>query len=157
MKTGFLMNILCVLVLTLGVNTWGYAYFNLGSLPTWANNYNATDSIALHNMTTVSPYQLVTWGNTSHNNYRNNADYSKTLYFCESNFSANSWYFWLGFPLGLNISLHFKFWKSDHFWGSYSHLKMPMMPLTPIDIPPSEFVRKIMLMNIWCFTVLQAI
>ncbi len=66
-KTGFLMNILCVLVLTLGVNTWGYAYFHLGTLPTWANNYNATDSIALHNVTTVSPYQLVTWGNTSHN------------------------------------------------------------------------------------------
>ena len=37
-KAGFMMNIICVAVLTLGINTWGYAYFDLGTLPRWASS-----------------------------------------------------------------------------------------------------------------------
>ena len=32
------MNIICIAVLTLGINTWGYAYFDLGTLPLWASS-----------------------------------------------------------------------------------------------------------------------
>ena len=36
MKAGVVMNILCLLVLQLTINTWTYAYFNLGEYPDWA-------------------------------------------------------------------------------------------------------------------------
>jgi len=34
-KAGAVMNIVCLLVLQLGINTWTYAYFNLGAFPDW--------------------------------------------------------------------------------------------------------------------------
>lgn len=30
------MNVFCLMVLQLAVNTWGAAYFNLGTFPDWA-------------------------------------------------------------------------------------------------------------------------
>ena len=38
------MNIICIGVLTLGINTWGYAYFDLGTLPDWAKAMNVTNA-----------------------------------------------------------------------------------------------------------------
>ena len=35
-KAGVILNILCLLVLQVTINTWGYAYFNLGEYPKWA-------------------------------------------------------------------------------------------------------------------------
>ena len=35
-KAGFVMNVITIGVLTLGINTWGFAYFDLGSFPQWA-------------------------------------------------------------------------------------------------------------------------
>ncbi|KAG9485940.1 hypothetical protein GDO78_008826 [Eleutherodactylus coqui] len=37
-KAGFLLNIIGVLVITLAINSWGFAMFNLGTFPTWANS-----------------------------------------------------------------------------------------------------------------------
>ncbi|XP_052799435.1 Na(+)/dicarboxylate cotransporter 3-like [Mya arenaria] len=48
MRAGFVMNILSVLILTLGVNTWGAEYFGLKELPT-----AFTDLIS--NQTTITP------------------------------------------------------------------------------------------------------
>ncbi|XP_055964402.1 Na(+)/dicarboxylate cotransporter 3 [Sorex fumeus] len=44
MRTGFLMNMMGVLLLTLAINTWGQAIFNLGTFPDWADSHwaNAT-------------------------------------------------------------------------------------------------------------------
>ncbi|XP_069082268.1 solute carrier family 13 member 2-like [Pleurodeles waltl] len=36
-KTGFLLNILGVLIITLSINTWTFSMFNMGTFPTWAN------------------------------------------------------------------------------------------------------------------------
>ncbi|CAC5416112.1 SLC13A2_3_5 [Mytilus coruscus] len=50
-SAGFMVNILCILVLNVAVNTWGMAYFNLNVVPPeFINGHNAT-----MNMTTVSP------------------------------------------------------------------------------------------------------
>lgn len=35
-KAGFGMNIIAILVVTLGINTWGYSYYDLGTFPDWA-------------------------------------------------------------------------------------------------------------------------
>nr|DBA34279.1 TPA: hypothetical protein GDO54_001857 [Pyxicephalus adspersus] len=37
-KSGFLLNIIGVLVITLSINSWGYYMFNLGTFPSWANS-----------------------------------------------------------------------------------------------------------------------
>ncbi|XP_064628718.1 Na(+)/citrate cotransporter-like isoform X2 [Lineus longissimus] len=37
MIAGIVMNIFCILLVTLGVNTWGMAYFHLDKFPAWAN------------------------------------------------------------------------------------------------------------------------
>ncbi|XP_030078424.1 solute carrier family 13 member 2 [Microcaecilia unicolor] len=37
-KAGFLLNILGVLTITLAINSWAYAMFDLGTYPSWANN-----------------------------------------------------------------------------------------------------------------------
>ena len=37
-KAGVLMNIICILVLTLAANTWGMAYFKFDEFPAWAGN-----------------------------------------------------------------------------------------------------------------------
>ncbi|XP_049636476.1 Na(+)/dicarboxylate cotransporter 3 [Suncus etruscus] len=44
MRTGFLMNLMGVLLLTMAINTWGQAIFNLGTFPDWAESHsiNAT-------------------------------------------------------------------------------------------------------------------
>lgn len=36
-RTGFMLNIIGILTINLGVNTWGYAMFDMGTFPTWAN------------------------------------------------------------------------------------------------------------------------
>ncbi len=46
-KSGVVLNIVCVLVLQLAVNTWGYAFYDLGTYPVWAGGQvggpNATE------------------------------------------------------------------------------------------------------------------
>lgn len=41
-KTGFVMNILGILSVSLAMNTWGVAMFNLNSYPEWAHPANNT-------------------------------------------------------------------------------------------------------------------
>uniref|UniRef100_A0A3Q3W6M9 Uncharacterized protein n=1 Tax=Mola mola TaxID=94237 RepID=A0A3Q3W6M9_MOLML len=41
-KTGIVMNILGILVVSLAMNTWGVAMFDLGTYPTWAHTINKT-------------------------------------------------------------------------------------------------------------------
>ncbi|AWO99799.1 putative solute carrier family 13 member 2-like [Scophthalmus maximus] len=36
-KAGFMLNIIGILTVNLGVNTWGYALFDMGTFPQWAN------------------------------------------------------------------------------------------------------------------------
>ncbi|XP_077360929.1 solute carrier family 13 member 2-like isoform X2 [Festucalex cinctus] len=36
-KAGFMLNIIGILTINLGINTWGYAMFDMGTFPTWAN------------------------------------------------------------------------------------------------------------------------
>lgn len=36
------MNIIGILIVTLGINTWGYSYYGLGEFPAWAE---ASDSM----------------------------------------------------------------------------------------------------------------
>ena len=35
-KAGFGLNIIGILIVTLGINTWGKAYYGLAEFPTWA-------------------------------------------------------------------------------------------------------------------------
>lgn len=49
-KVGFCLNILCILVITMGIHTWGMAYFNLDELP-WAVE-NSTVTSAFSTLTT---------------------------------------------------------------------------------------------------------
>ncbi|KAK5610014.1 hypothetical protein CRENBAI_022387 [Crenichthys baileyi] len=37
-RAGFMLNIIGILCINLGINTWGYAMFNMGTFPQWANN-----------------------------------------------------------------------------------------------------------------------
>ncbi|TRY57310.1 hypothetical protein DNTS_008899 [Danionella cerebrum] len=41
-KAGFFLNIIGILCINLGINTWGMAMFQLGTFPTWANSTNST-------------------------------------------------------------------------------------------------------------------
>lgn len=36
-KAGFILNIIGILTVNLAINTWGYAMFNMGTFPQWAN------------------------------------------------------------------------------------------------------------------------
>uniref|UniRef100_A0A673BR34 Solute carrier family 13 member 2-like n=1 Tax=Sphaeramia orbicularis TaxID=375764 RepID=A0A673BR34_9TELE len=36
-KAGFMLNIIGILSINLGINTWGFAMFNMGTFPDWAN------------------------------------------------------------------------------------------------------------------------
>lgn len=36
-RTGFMLNIIGILTINLGINTWGYAMFDMGTFPDWAN------------------------------------------------------------------------------------------------------------------------
>lgn len=36
-KAGFMLNIIGILTVNLGINTWGYSMFNMGTFPQWAN------------------------------------------------------------------------------------------------------------------------
>ncbi|KAK9536476.1 hypothetical protein VZT92_006252 [Zoarces viviparus] len=40
-KTGFVLNIIGILTVNLGINTWGYAMFDLGTIPHWVNITNS--------------------------------------------------------------------------------------------------------------------
>uniref|UniRef100_H2MJS6 Solute carrier family 13 member 3 n=1 Tax=Oryzias latipes TaxID=8090 RepID=H2MJS6_ORYLA len=53
-KTGFVMNILGILSVSLAMNTWGVAMFNLHSYPEWAHPVNKT-AIALVPFSSVPP------------------------------------------------------------------------------------------------------
>ncbi|MBN3306170.1 S13A3 protein, partial [Amia calva] len=56
-KTGVVMNIMGVLVLSLAMNTWGRYIFNLSTYPDWARTLNTTAAFAgLHN--TLSPLNV---------------------------------------------------------------------------------------------------
>ncbi|XP_023144546.1 solute carrier family 13 member 2 [Amphiprion ocellaris] len=37
-KAGFMLNIIGILCINLGINTWGYAMFGMGTFPEWANS-----------------------------------------------------------------------------------------------------------------------
>lgn len=52
MRTGFLMNLMGVLLLTMAINTWGQAIFSLGTFPDWASSH-AANATALPSVTTV--------------------------------------------------------------------------------------------------------
>ncbi|XP_056267813.1 solute carrier family 13 member 2-like [Pseudoliparis swirei] len=39
-KTGFVLNVIGILTVNLGINTWGYAIFDLGTIPHWVNVTN---------------------------------------------------------------------------------------------------------------------
>ncbi|KAM4726614.1 solute carrier family 13 member 2 [Anableps anableps] len=41
-KAGFMLNIIGILCINLGINTWGYAMFNMGTFPQWANTTHST-------------------------------------------------------------------------------------------------------------------
>lgn len=43
-KAGFILNIIGILCINLGINTWGMALFNLGTFPSWANATNVTST-----------------------------------------------------------------------------------------------------------------
>lgn len=36
-KAGFMLNIIGILTINLGINTWGYVMFDMGTFPQWAN------------------------------------------------------------------------------------------------------------------------
>lgn len=42
MKAGSVMNLFCIFVIQLTINTYGYAYFDLGTYPDWAKHPNVT-------------------------------------------------------------------------------------------------------------------
>ncbi|RVE70924.1 hypothetical protein OJAV_G00069390 [Oryzias javanicus] len=54
-KTGFVMNILGILSVSLAMNTWGVAMFNLHSYPEWAHPINNTAATALVPLSSVPP------------------------------------------------------------------------------------------------------
>ena len=68
MRAGFVMNIVSVLILTLGVNTWGAAFFGLTTLPAaFRDPVNITtthllgdSSLGLANMTALLQNTTVT-------------------------------------------------------------------------------------------------
>ncbi|XP_037543264.1 solute carrier family 13 member 2 [Nematolebias whitei] len=37
-RAGFMLNLIGILCINLGINTWGYAMFDMGTFPQWANN-----------------------------------------------------------------------------------------------------------------------
>ncbi|KAI0239543.1 Solute carrier family 13 member 5 [Lamellibrachia satsuma] len=46
-KSGWMMNLMCVTIVQLGTNTWAYAWFDYGTMPDWAKkNANATTMTA---------------------------------------------------------------------------------------------------------------
>lgn len=40
-KAGLMLNLICVAIVNLAINTWGYAYFRLNEFPDWANTTHA--------------------------------------------------------------------------------------------------------------------
>ncbi|XP_006874297.1 PREDICTED: solute carrier family 13 member 2 [Chrysochloris asiatica] len=57
-RTGFLLNVIGVLVITLAINSWGYPIFQLGTFPSWAHIDNTTahcQSNFVPNFTTPQP------------------------------------------------------------------------------------------------------
>ncbi|XP_027482096.1 solute carrier family 13 member 2 isoform X1 [Zalophus californianus] len=45
-RTGFLLNIIGVLVITLAINSWSYPIFNLHTFPSWADTNNTANCLA---------------------------------------------------------------------------------------------------------------
>uniref|UniRef100_A0A8C7BGZ0 Solute carrier family 13 member 2 n=1 Tax=Neovison vison TaxID=452646 RepID=A0A8C7BGZ0_NEOVI len=55
-RTGFLLNIIGVLIITLAINSWSYPIFNLHTFPSWADTNNTASCLAIQgNITTPSP------------------------------------------------------------------------------------------------------
>uniref|UniRef100_A0A452R8M8 Solute carrier family 13 member 2 n=1 Tax=Ursus americanus TaxID=9643 RepID=A0A452R8M8_URSAM len=55
-RTGFLLNVIGVLVITLAINSWSYPIFRLHSFPAWADSNNTAGCLAIQaNATTPGP------------------------------------------------------------------------------------------------------
>ncbi|XP_032176692.1 solute carrier family 13 member 2 isoform X1 [Mustela erminea] len=55
-RTGFLLNIIGVLIITLAINSWSYPIFNLHTFPSWADTNNTASCLAIQgNITTPGP------------------------------------------------------------------------------------------------------
>ncbi|XP_064609432.1 solute carrier family 13 member 2-like [Liolophura sinensis] len=54
-KAGLVLNLICVAIVNLAINTWGYAYFRLGEFPDWANRTHSVSNQIGHcvNVTTI--------------------------------------------------------------------------------------------------------
>lgn len=60
-KTGFVMNILGVLSVTLAMNTWGVAMFDLHSYPEWARPINKTALLTGVHFSSVQSVNATLW------------------------------------------------------------------------------------------------
>ncbi|XP_013410629.1 solute carrier family 13 member 5 isoform X2 [Lingula anatina] len=55
-KAGVVMNLICIAFVNLAINTWGKAYFNLGTFPSWGGGANMTSGgEILNSSVTISP------------------------------------------------------------------------------------------------------
>ncbi|XP_077021411.1 solute carrier family 13 member 2 [Tamandua tetradactyla] len=54
-RTGFLLNILGVLVITLAINSWGITIFDLHSFPSWAHSNTTAHCLLLPTLTPTTP------------------------------------------------------------------------------------------------------
>ena len=52
-KTGVMLNIIGIAVVTTAINTFGYAYFNLGLVPDWAFRLVQATPSSVQNVTSV--------------------------------------------------------------------------------------------------------
>ena len=52
-KTGTMLNIICITVVTVAINTFGYAYFNLDRFPEWAARLVEATPTAIANTTSI--------------------------------------------------------------------------------------------------------
>uniref|UniRef100_A0A6Q2X7A8 Solute carrier family 13 member 3 n=1 Tax=Esox lucius TaxID=8010 RepID=A0A6Q2X7A8_ESOLU len=57
-KTGFVMNILGILSVSLAINTWGRAMFSLETYPDWARQENMSSTVPHVQFPSVSPFNL---------------------------------------------------------------------------------------------------
>uniref|UniRef100_A0A8C0KFS6 Solute carrier family 13 member 2 n=1 Tax=Canis lupus dingo TaxID=286419 RepID=A0A8C0KFS6_CANLU len=54
-RTGFLLNIIGVLVITLAINSWSFPIFNLHTFPSWAYSNTTTNCMAIQTNITTTP------------------------------------------------------------------------------------------------------
>lgn len=63
-KTGFVMNILGILSVTLAMNTWGVAMFDLNTFPEWAHPFNKSVVVADGRFSSVRSLNATLWSPT---------------------------------------------------------------------------------------------